>query len=99
MHGTHKLIAFLAMLLVFVVVVILAAAFEHDEMTLRLMDAAVVGLVGVIGGAGQAIFRAARDETPAPPDGTPPAPSPAPSPIAAPTAAPLLVPERPSWEA
>lgn len=90
MRGTHKLIAFLAMLIVFVLVVILAAAFAHDEMTLRLMDAAVVGLVGVIGGAGQAIFRTAHDEPPR--AGRPPAEP-------APVAAPRTVPERPSWQA
>lgn len=84
MPGNDKLVAFLALLMVFVVVVILAAAFEHDEMTLRLMDAAVVGLVGVIGGAAQAIFR-----------GTAP---PAAAPRTAASVAPA-VPERPSWEA
>lgn len=66
MRGNHKLIAFLALLMVFVVVIILAAAFEHDEMTLRLRDAAVVGMVGVIGGAGQAIFRYSQSEAAAP---------------------------------
>lgn len=83
MRGNHKLIAFLAMLAVFVVVVILAAAFEHDEMTLRLMDAAVVGLVGVIGGAGQAIFRYGQGEAPEPRRENP---------VATP-------PEQPSWQA
>lgn len=87
MPGNDKLIAFLALLLVFVVVVILAAAFEHDEMTLRLMDAAVVGLVGVIGGAAQAIFRGA-------PGTAPPAAA-----SLTPAAAPAIVPERPSWDA
>lgn len=85
MPGNDKLVAFLALLMVFVVVVILAAAFEHGEMTLRLMDAAVVGLVGVIGGAAQAIFRISS----APPAATPRTPAP----VAA------AVPERPSWEA
>ncbi|MDO9490061.1 MAG: hypothetical protein Q7J32_16930 [Sphingomonadaceae bacterium] len=92
MRGNHKLIAFLALLMIFVVVVVMAAAFEHDEMTLRLMDAAVVGLVGVIGGAGQAIFRYSQGETlPA----GPPRDRPPPAPIALSAA----VPERPSWEA
>lgn len=87
MRGNHKLIAFLALLMVFVVVIVLAAAFEHDEMTLRLMDAAVVGLVGVIGGAGQAIFRYSQSEAAAAQRSRDAAPKE------------LAVPERPSWQA
>ncbi len=87
MRGNHKLIAFLALLAVFVVVIVLAAAFEHDEMTLRLMDAAVVALVGVIGGAGQAIFRYSQGEAAAPQRARDAA------------AQESAVPERPSWQA
>lgn len=86
MLANHKLLAFVALLGVFLAVVILAAAIAHDELTLRLLDGAVVGLVGVIGGAGQAIFRTAPAE-PAPPRSEATAATPAP------------VPERPSWQA